>query len=209
MGIEPQMLGRIFDLFAQANASTHRSTGGLGLGLALVRTLVEMHGGHVEALSDGLGRGSEFIVRIPVASNEPERQAPRSGDEEEDRRRVLVVDDNHDACDTLALTLELIGHEVEVAHDGEGALRAAERLHPHVVLLDIGLPGIDGYEVARRLRRIPEVRHARLVALTGCGQGRGPPPGRGGRLRRLLREADLTERAQARRHGADLPLNVV
>ncbi|MES1245112.1 MAG: ATP-binding protein [Acidobacteriota bacterium] len=172
-GIEPALLPRIFDLFVQEDRSLARSHGGLGIGLTLVRSLVERHGGRVEAHSEGPGRGSEFVVRLPVLagafSAEPVPQAdgtpalPGSA-------RVLLVEDNVDAADALAELLRLWGHEVEVVHDGAAAVAKAGEVRPDVVLLDIGLPGMDGFQVARGLRALPGLRGALLVALTGYGQ---------------------------------------
>ncbi len=174
IGIAPEMLPRIFDLFVQAQSSLDRSQGGLGIGLTLVRTLVELHGGMIEVHSDGLGRGSEIVVRLPF---EPQTQsaavealgAARSEDGNSPRR-ILVVDDNVDTAQSMALLLRLKGHQVEVAHDGPAALEAARSFEPEVVLLDIGLPGLDGYEVAKRLREEARLAKALLVALTGYGQ---------------------------------------
>jgi two-component system CheB/CheR fusion protein len=172
MGVAPDMLPRIFDLFTQTDRTLARAQGGLGLGLALVRSLVKLHGGSVQAFSDGPGRGSEFVVRLPGL---PEARCLEDAESVYDlkapspSRRVLVVEDNVDAAQSLALLLELSGHEVAVAHDGPEALTTAEALQPQVVLLDIGLPGMDGYEVARRLRENPVLEHVLLVALTGYG----------------------------------------
>jgi two-component system CheB/CheR fusion protein len=182
IGIAPETLPRVFDLFVQADRSSDRARGGLGIGLTVVHRLAELHGGSVEAQSAGPGEGSEFVVRLPVlspASSEPERHGDAA-----DRivvastlspvavppRRVLVVDDNVDTAESLALLLRLQGHEVETAHDGPAALEKAGSFHPEVVLLDIGLPGLDGYQVASRLRGRPRTARALLVALTGYGQ---------------------------------------
>ncbi|HUP29539.1 MAG TPA: hybrid sensor histidine kinase/response regulator, partial [Usitatibacter sp.] len=172
IGIAPGMLGSIFDLFTQAPTSLERAQGGLGIGLTLVKALVELHGGDVEARSEGLGRGSTFIVRIPVmaeATVVPTAQAPASAAAENSDRplRVLVVDDNEDAANSMADVLRLMGHHAEVAFSGMKAMHMAEDVEPDLVLLDIGLPEIDGYEVARRLRR--SRRRVRLVAVTGYG----------------------------------------
>jgi two-component system CheB/CheR fusion protein len=173
VGIPAEMLPKVFDPFTQADRSLDRSQGGLGIGLTLVRSLVELHGGRVEAASEGLGRGSEFIVRLPALAGEP-RPAAAPGREEGPPdaaagRRVLVVDDNADAAECLAWVLRARGHEVCTAHDGVAALEAARGSRPEVVLLDIGLPRMDGYEVARRLRREPGLEKVLLVALTGYG----------------------------------------
>jgi two-component system CheB/CheR fusion protein len=173
VGIAPEMLPRVFDLFVQAPSSLDRSQGGLGIGLTLVRSLVELHGGTIEAHSDGLGKGSELVVRLPF---DPEKQSDTepagalSPSESQSPRRILVVDDSVDTAQSLALLLRLKGHQVEVAHDGPAALEVALSFEPEVVLLDIGLPGIDGYEVARRLREEARLARALLVALTGYGQ---------------------------------------
>jgi PAS domain S-box-containing protein len=170
-GISADMLPTVFDLFTQVDRTIDRAQGGLGIGLTLVRRLVEMHGGSVEARSDGAGRGSEFVVRLPLASGEAAPEPPPPSTAAGSKvLRVLVVDDNRDSADSLAMLLELLGHETRVANDGPGALRAAEEFGPEVVFLDIGLPGMDGYEVARRLRLDPHRRGLILAAMTGWGQ---------------------------------------
>jgi CheY-like chemotaxis protein len=177
VGIERELLPRIFEMFVQAGESPERSQGGLGIGLSLVRTLVEMHGGTVQVRSEGRGKGTEFIVRLPTLPTAPRaRIEPERGDRPHPvamlpRNRILVVDDNVDAANSLArLLTRAYGQEVRVAHDGPGALAAAGEFHPEVILLDIGMPGMDGYEVARRFRRRPETDRTLLVALTGWGQ---------------------------------------
>jgi CheY-like chemotaxis protein len=170
------MLPRIFEMFVQVRDHGQHAQGGLGIGLSLVRTLVEMHGGSIVAHSEGPGRGSEFLVRLPVLEeargikgtpSEPGRGKVASLP----RRRILVVDDNVDAARSLARLLSrLHDQEVRVAHDGQEALSVAREFRPEVVLLDIGLPGMDGHEVARRLREQPEFRGTLIVALTGWGQ---------------------------------------
>jgi signal transduction histidine kinase len=174
VGMAAEVLPHIFEPFTQGDRSLDRAQGGLGVGLTLVRRLVELHGGTVEAHSDGPGKGSEFVVRLaeapaPAAPSPDGRRAPAAGPSP-GGRRVLVVDDNGDAAESLALLLRLAGHEARVAHDGPGALKEAEAFPPDAVLLDIGLPGMDGYEVARRLRRLEGARSATLVAVTGYGQ---------------------------------------
>jgi PAS domain S-box-containing protein len=172
VGIAPELLPRIFDLFAQAEHSLARSSGGLGIGLALVQRLVEMHGGRVEAFS-ALGRGSEFVVRLPTvpAPNSAPDIAPVKYAEHATRGlRVLVVDDNADTTDSLALIVELLGHTVFTARDGLAAVREAGLNCPDVVLLDIGLPGLSGYEVASWIRQQPTLSGVVLVAITGYGQ---------------------------------------
>jgi signal transduction histidine kinase/ActR/RegA family two-component response regulator len=174
VGIAPEMLPRIFDLFMQEGRSAAWSQGGLGVGLALVKSLVEMHGGSVKARSEGLGRGSEFAVRLPIPAMAapPEPKGGRKPTEARwPRRRILVVDDNVDSANALGKMLtRLYGQEVRVAHDGLKALEIASEFGPEVILLDIGLPGLDGYEVARRLRSKPGFEAVVLVALTGWGQ---------------------------------------
>jgi CheY-like chemotaxis protein len=171
VGIAPELLPHIFDLFAQAERSLDRSEGGLGIGLALVQKLVELHGGRVEVYSS-LGEGSEFIVRLPVA---PDTAPPSSTSKEVveptgPSLRVLVVDDNVDAAESLAHLLSVLQHDVRTAHDGPTGLQAALDHNPDVVLLDIGLPGMNGYEVAKRLRQQPVFSGVVLIAMTGYGQ---------------------------------------
>lgn len=173
VGLSPDLLPHVFDIFSQGRRSLARSEGGLGIGLALVRTLTEMHGGTVVAASDGPDKGSTFEVRFPVIAA-PERVA-RDGDRpaaggETPSQSILVIDDNRDAADSLALVLKMAGHKTEVAYDGPSAIDAALRIRPDLVVLDIGLPGMSGYEVAERLRSSSETARARLVALTGYGQ---------------------------------------
>ncbi len=173
MGIPAEMLPHIFDLFVQVDRSLGRAQGGLGIGLALVRSLVEMHGGRITARSDGPGKGSEFIVRLPVSVEAPAEQSatgPAVSPEPQASRRVLVVDDNRDGAETLATLLRATGHEVRVAYDGPTALAEAHTFRPDVVLCDIGMPGMDGYEVARRLRQDADLPHPVLIAVTGYGQ---------------------------------------
>jgi two-component system CheB/CheR fusion protein len=174
IGIPPEMLPRVFDLFVQADRSLARSQGGLGIGLTLVRRLVALHAGSVTAHSEGLGRGSEFIVRLP-ASPAPKPRAARPAPEHAAaasaaRQRVLVVDDNVDAANSIVLILQAAGFDVRCAYDGPSALAQARDYRPDVVVLDIGLPGMSGYEVARQLRGQREFAHTPLVAVTGYGQ---------------------------------------
>ncbi len=176
IGIAADLLPRVFDLFHQGNRALDRAEGGLGIGLTLVHRLVEMHGGSVEARSEGPGRGSEFIVRLPLVEapeekNDdltPSRSATRP--QQAGSHRVLVVDDNRDAAESMTVLLEIWGHEVRIANDGPGALALAAEYQPDIVLLDIGLPGMDGYEVAKRLRERPGSKRMILVAVTGYGQ---------------------------------------
>jgi hypothetical protein len=155
VGIAPELLPRMFDLFSQADRSLARSEGGLGIGLALVRSLAELHGGTVAATSDGPDKGSEFILRLPSGFT-AKAQGPDSPEEPEKRPirglRVLVVDDNEDAAHSMARLLKLTGHTVRVAHSGPDAIASAREQEPEAILLDIGLPGMDGYAVAAQLR---------------------------------------------------------
>ena len=174
IGIDEAMLPRIFDMFAQAPSSQRRSQGGLGIGLALARALVELHGGRIEAASAGPGKGSQFTVRLPVArvvrSAGASPAQPKAATAAPHRRRVLIVDDNVDAAETLQMVVSTMGHDAETAHDGRAALEAARSRRPDIVLLDISMPGMDGFTVARRIRSEPELRKIRVVALTGFGQ---------------------------------------
>ncbi len=174
IGVPPDVLGRVFEPFVQSDGSLARSEGGLGIGLTLVRSLGEMHGGHVEAHSPGLGQGSEFLVRLPARAAIPS-EWPGAEPEAEPLAagrgvRVLVVEDNVDAAESLAALLRLWHHDVHVVHDGLEAIEAARRQQPEVVLLDIGLPGLDGYQVARKLRDEVGLENALLIAMTGYGQ---------------------------------------
>jgi CheY-like chemotaxis protein len=171
IGIAPEMLPRVFDLFAQADRGLDRAGGGLGIGLTLVKRLVELHGGRVEARSDGLGHGAEFVVHLPAfaaphdsADGDASRTPGRSC------AHIHLVEDHEDAADSLTMLLELLGHRVRVSHDGPSALELARRHPPDVMLVDIGLPGMDGYEVARRIRADAHLRGVVLVALTGYGR---------------------------------------
>jgi PAS domain S-box-containing protein len=171
-GIPEAMLGRIFNMFTQVNTG-HRAQGGLGIGLTLARTLVHLHGGDIEAHSEGAGRGCEFLVRLPLAAaaaSEASDAVTRPDDMGAGLARVLVVDDNHDAADTLGMLLRVLGAQVEVVHDGPAALASLRTFRPTVVLLDLGMPGMSGIEVARRVRGDPQFASTRLVALTGWGQ---------------------------------------
>jgi PAS domain S-box-containing protein len=174
VGIPADLLPRVFDQFVQGEQSLARTKGGLGLGLTLVRRLVDMHGGSIEARSEGVGKGSEFVVRLPAKTRPREAAAGAdrgaAGAGACTRRRILVVEDNLDAAEVLVECLRTLGHEVQVAHDGPAAVELAARATPEVVLLDLGLPGMDGYEVARRLRRDEPDRAPVLIALTGYGQ---------------------------------------
>ena len=176
IGIAADQLAAIFELFTRSQRGADHAKSGLGIGLALVRRLVEMHGGTVTAYSDGVGSGSEFVIELPLLQADSPDEQPRMPARSADaplpvvRRRILIVDDNVDALDSTARLLELSGHEVFSATDGKSALEAAGRLLPEVVLLDIGLPMLDGYEVARRIRAEAWGRDLTLVAITGWGQ---------------------------------------
>lgn len=173
MGIAPELLPRVFELFTQAERTLDRSQGGLGIGLTIVRRLVELQGGSVEAYSEGPGRGSEFVLRIAVAGPRHDAEKPAHAELQSETARalrVLVVDDHADSADSLSLILIHLGHNVQTAYDGKIALAIARSFRPDVVLCDLGLPLMDGYEVARQLRELPETRDALLVALTGYGQ---------------------------------------
>jgi two-component system, sensor histidine kinase len=171
IGIPAEMLPQIFNMFTQIDRSARQAQGGLGIGLTLVRTLVEMHGGTVKAESPGIGQGSEFVIALPlskkemVAAAKSEARLPVLP-----KGRVLVVDDNQDAAASLGMLLKLLGADVRVVNDGLSALEILPSYRPTVVLLDIGMPGMDGYEVARRIRQQPECRDVMLIALTGWGQ---------------------------------------
>ncbi|AUX44499.1 hypothetical protein SOCE26_059630 [Sorangium cellulosum] len=171
VGISPELLPRVFDLFTQGDRSLDRADGGLGIGLTIVRRLVDLHGGTVRAVSEGPGCGSEFIVQLPRLTK-PAASASRSAPAEGAGKKscILVVDDNRDSAESMAMLLRRMGHEVHVAFDGPSALDLATRLRPDVVLLDIGMPGMSGHDVARELRRIPDLAGLSLFAMTGYGQ---------------------------------------
>ncbi len=171
IGIPADVLPRVFDIFSQAKPALYRAQGGLGIGLSLVKGLVELHGGKVSAKSEGTDRGSEFLVELPLVP--PPHAEAASGDRETAtplQRRVLVADDNADSADSLAMYLELKGSEVQTAYDGEQALAEAERFRPSVMLLDLGMPRLNGYELCRRIRALPWGKGVFIVAMTGWGQ---------------------------------------
>jgi CheY-like chemotaxis protein len=171
--MSPELMPKVFDLFVQGERSLDRSEGGLGIGLTLVKRLVSLHGGTVSAHSDGPGRGSEFAISLPALaqSAEPKKvESVASGAAAHRRSRVLVVDDNRDSADTLAALLEAWGHDVRTLYDGPSAIAAVAEFKPNVVLLDIGLPKMNGYEVAAQLRQLANRRPLILVAFTGYGQ---------------------------------------
>ncbi|MEO6079730.1 MAG: PAS domain S-box protein [Steroidobacteraceae bacterium] len=171
IGIASDVLSKIFDMFSQVQPSQDRSEGGLGIGLALAKGLVELHGGTIQATSTGLGKGSEFTIRLPRATITQVKHASPLGERGEAvGRRLMIADDNRDAADSLAMLLRLEGHDVVVAHDGREALEKFISLAPEVAILDIGMPVLDGYEVARRIRQEPSGRSVTLIAVTGWGQ---------------------------------------
>jgi PAS domain S-box-containing protein len=174
IGIPPELLPDVFDLFRQADRSLDRSHGGLGVGLTLVRRLVELHDGVVEAQSEGIGQGSQFVVRLPVSAEAPQStwadrtvQPPPAS---EHPLRLLVVDDNVDAAESLRMVLTMGGNQVATAHTGDTALQTAKEYRPDAILMDIGLPGLNGYQVAERLRETPDLKGVVLIAITGYGQ---------------------------------------
>jgi CheY-like chemotaxis protein len=173
IGLEETDLTRVFDKFYQSPRRGDKFLGGLGIGLALVRRLVELHGGTVEARSEGLGRGSEFIVRLPKAPGPPvagQRSPARAVRSSAASKRVLIVDDNVDSAESLARLLQSLGHHTATEYDGEAALERVQTFEPHVVLLDLGMPGVDGFEVCRRLRAGVTASPVRIVAMTGWGR---------------------------------------
>jgi CheY-like chemotaxis protein len=196
IGIAAEVLPQVFQLFTQADRSLDRAQGGLGIGLSLVKSLVEMHGGRAQAFSAGLGKGSEFVIRLPLLI-EPQKAQLKEPDAARNvpvARRVLIVDDNEDSAQSMALLLGLEGHQVEVASEGSAAIELACKLHPEVVLLDIGLPGMDGYELARELRSTARVDHALSIALTGYGQADDRERSRqAGFHHHLVKPADLND----------------
>jgi len=194
VGISAELLPHVFDLFTQEERSLDRAQGGLGIGLSLVRRLVELHGGTIGATSTR-GAGSEFVVRLPMAAPAAEAVPPIAHvGRVEHGCRALIVDDSVDTTHSLALLLSTSGHQVRTAHDGPGALAALAQAPSDVVLMDIGLPGIDGYEVARRIRRQPGTDRMVLVAMTGYGQERDRQLARdAGFDHHLVKPADLDE----------------
>ncbi len=176
IGIDPLMLPRIFELFVQVDHASTKAQGGLGIGLTLVKNLVEMHNGTVEARSEGLGKGSEFIVRLPISEQQLNQEHRAASDQQAHKPlspsgyRILVVDDNQDAANSLSMLLRFQGHEVRVAFSGVAALEMTKTYTPDLVLMDIGMPRMDGYETARRIREKPNLKKVVLVALTGWGQ---------------------------------------
>jgi CheY-like chemotaxis protein len=183
IGLAPDQIEGIFEMFVQADKSLERARGGLGIGLTLTRRLVELHGGTITARSAGPGAGSSFEVRLPIVVDEPTAPPPPPPSAEPraaSRGRVLVVDDNRDSAESLAMLLSLRGHDTHTAHDGEEALRVAATVRPDVMLLDIGLPKLNGYDTCRKIRAEGWGRRMVIIALTGWGQDED---------RRLSREA--------------------
>lgn len=174
VGLAPEMADRVFELFQQAERGLDRAEGGLGVGLTIAKRMVEMHGGHIRAVSEGLDRGSEFIISLPAAPSERPEPVPETAESPAAAhgRRVLVVDDDRDAAESLVMLLEFSGHQVAYAHDGPSALALFQEFAPQVVLLDIGMPQMSGYEVAERLRRHPKGADLRLAAISGYGSAR-------------------------------------
>jgi CheY-like chemotaxis protein len=174
IGIPPAVLPRVFDLFVQADTSLDRAKSGLGIGLALVQKLVMLHGGSVTASSAGPGLGSEFVVRLPVSSDEAVGAADDASSsqtpETPTRLRVLVVDDQPDVADAVAMLVESVGHDAHAVYDGATALAASREQRPHVMFVDVGMPGMTGYDLARQIRRDPALSKIHLVALTGYGR---------------------------------------
>jgi two-component system CheB/CheR fusion protein len=175
IGIPGDMLSRVFDIFTQVDRSLEKSQGGLGIGLSIARRLVEMHGGAIQATSAGHGHGSAFTVTLPAAVVPRQAQIPcgaaaPAGIANMACKRILIADDNADSASTLSIMLEMLGNEVRVAHDGEEAVRVAHEFRPHAILLDIGMPKLNGYDACMRLRQSPETAGAFVVALTGWGQ---------------------------------------
>ena len=172
VGIAPELLPQVFELFTQGDRSLERSTDGLGIGLSLVERLAHMHGGSVEAHSDGIGKGAEFTVRLPIIVDSAAAPTSVGPDAKEEAMtlRILVVDDSRDAAESLAMLLKLNGHTVDIANDGLLALQSAERLHPDLILMDIGMPKLNGYDAARRIRAAPWGSGITLVAISGWGQ---------------------------------------
>jgi CheY-like chemotaxis protein len=172
IGIPQEKLGRVFDMFVQLDRALERTSGGLGIGLTLVKRIVRMLGGTVTAHSEGPGRGAEFVVRLPAMAERRKERRPITTPETASAavHRVLIVDDNVDAASSLSALLRITGNETHLAHDGVAAIEMAERFRPDVILLDIGLPRLNGYEACRRIRERPWGNRVVIVAMTGWGQ---------------------------------------
>jgi CheY-like chemotaxis protein len=169
-GIAQDKLTEVFELFAQVDRTLENARGGLGIGLSLVKQLVEMHGGDIVAKSAGIGHGSEFVVRLPAIAAPAQTRSARRRATDGVSRRILVVDDNHDAARSLSVLLELSGHVTKLAHDGQEAVQKAADFSPEVILLDIGLPKLSGYDVCKTIRRGTANGQPMIIALTGWGQ---------------------------------------
>ncbi len=170
VGIPPDLLPKVFELFVQGERTLDRSQGGLGIGLSIVKRLIEMHDGSVRITSEGERRGTTCELRLPLIDGQRASTAVSGTRAQSKARRILVVDDNEDAANTLAMILKLEGHDVDTAYSGAEAFERIEKFRPEIVLLDIGLPGLDGYQVAERVRMQPALRDVHLVAMTGYGQ---------------------------------------
>lgn len=206
MEIPAEMLGRIFEPFAQLDGSYERPDGGLGIGLALAKRLIELHDGRIEARSAGRGKGTEFLIHLPLSAAMPARRAaPAHSDWDLSvSRRVLIADDNHDAAVSLSMLLQSLGHDTRVVHDGVEAVEEAEIFHPDVVLLDIGMPRLDGYETARKIASRPWAEAARIVAVTGRGQTADRERARAaGFHRHLVKPVDLAALKDAMSGGSE------
>lgn len=194
IGIPKEILQRVFSLFAQAEQGLDRSEGGLGIGLTIARKLAEIHGGTVTAFSEGVGKGAEFTVRLPLSDQPPPDQdgAENGMTHRRSQWRILVVDDNRDTTDLESMYLKTLGHDVQVAYDGPAALSVAEEFRPQVILLDLGLPGLDGYTVAQTLRG-RGFEHSTLIAMSGYGSKEDRERGKAA-LRSSPGEAGRSER---------------
>jgi CheY-like chemotaxis protein len=210
IGISPELLSRVFDMFVQLGSPPDGQYS-LGIGLTLVRSLVELHGGRVEARSEGRGRGSEFVVYLPLSRDGTPERLPRREEAETSRSdvrsiRTLVVDDNRDAADSIVALLEANGHEARVAYSGAAALEVLATYVPDLALIDLGMPTMDGYELARRVRRTPRLAYMRLVALTGWGQPeareRSRAAGFDKHVVKPLKASDLDELIVLSAHGS-------
>ena len=173
-GISPPMLSKVFEMFVQGDQSLEKAKGGLGVGLSIVKQIVELHEGHIHAKSEGLGKGSEFVVRLPLvqtsASEEHPREAGERVSENTGRHCILVVDDNVNAAKLLGMMLKMMGQEIHLARDGLEGVEVAEALHPGLIFLDLGMPKLNGYDACRRIREQPWAKRTFIVALTGWGQ---------------------------------------
>src|SRR4051794_7682038 len=172
IGIPAEALPRLFEMFSQVDRNLDRAQGGLGIGLALVKGLTESHGGTVKVFSAGVGKGSSFVVRLPVSPGVPvrEKQSPTDGAAFGPRRRILVVDDNRDGASSLAMLLAVMGHDTRIAHDGLEGVKLAEAFRPDLIVLDIGLPKLNGLDACRRIRQQPWAKNVVIAAATGWGQ---------------------------------------